>query len=118
MLCIHKESEKIWLPRLDNNILVPHPICSRCGFVKNVTSDKGRRLGYYINVLYGIKEGIEKKKIGKLTEIQIRLISKELEKKDAFQDPYSIKGSAQDRLFVEAVKKYSCLAHSLVESFI
>jgi hypothetical protein len=118
MLCIHKDSEKTWLPRLDNHILVPHPICSKCGFVKNVTRDKGRKMGYYINVLYRIKGGIEKKKVGKLTEIQIRLISKELEKTEAFQDPYSIKGSTQDRLFVETVKKYTNLTHTLVELFI
>jgi hypothetical protein len=118
MLCVHKNSENIWLPRTDNNIITQHPYCCNCGSVKNVTGDKGRRMGYYINVLHGIKNSIEKKKIGKLTETQIRLISKELEKNDAFQDPYSIKGSAQTRLFVEAIKRYTNLTHSLVETFI
>jgi hypothetical protein len=68
---------KVWLPRLDNSITVPHPLCGRCGSVKNVTGDKGRGLGYYINTLYEIKRYLKKRR-GKLTEAQIRLITKSI----------------------------------------
>jgi hypothetical protein len=117
MRCVHRGSGKVWLPRLDNSITVPHPVCGRCGSVKNVTSDRGRGLGYYVNVLYEIKRYLEKRR-GKLTEAQIRLITKRLEEVDGFEDVYWIRGSTQKSMFTRAVTEYTGLSCSFVESFL
>jgi hypothetical protein len=81
--------------------------------VKNVTGDKGRRLGYYVNVLYEIKRYLEKRR-GKLTEAQIRLITKRLEKIDVFEDVYRLRGSTQKSMFTRAVAEYTGLSCSFV----
>ena len=55
--CEHKISgsrEKIWLPYYFEGRergLKPHPYCIECGLIKNLSSDKPRSLGYFMNLI-------------------------------------------------------------------
>ena len=57
MNCAHKScgsNDKVWLPFEVTGInkgLKSHPYCVRCGSVKNISSDRARSIGYYVNVL-------------------------------------------------------------------
>ena len=61
--------EEIWFP-VEGIGLIPHPWCIKCGVVKNISDDKAKRLGYWINVLSDIVNNF------KLTKVQQRLIIK------------------------------------------
>lgn len=114
---VHKSSnDRAWLPAL-NGLLQPHPFCRSCGAVKNISSDRAKGLGYYINVLAEIKRHLEARG-GKLSKAQIRLIIKELEETKDFADTYIMLGSVQRSIFVNAVRKYTELSRSYVESFL
>jgi len=115
--CSHRDSGKDWFPRLDNKISSPHPVCGGCGAVKNI-GDRGKKLGYYVNTLYEIKEYLEERKKGKITEAQVRLITKRLEKVEGFEDVYWFRRSTQKDIFVEAVNRYTGLSPSFIESFL
>lgn len=115
MECSHvSSSAKVWLPRLDNHLTIPHPYCRNCGTVKNVSGDNAKGLGYYVNALQEIK-GHLKRKGGKLTQVQTRLITKELEKNEHFKDTYGTTGMTQKRVFINAVIKYTGLSPAAAE---
>ena len=114
---IHRSShDRVWLPT-SNGLLEPHPFCRNCGAVKNISSDKARGLGYYINALAEIKRYLEYKG-RKFSQAQIRLIIKELESKEDFADTYMMLGSVQRNIFINVVKKYTGLSRSFVKSFL
>ncbi len=118
MECTHvNSSNKVWLPRLDNYLATPHPYCNNCGTVKNISGDRARRLGYYVNALQEIKKYLERKG-GKLTQVQTRLITKELQKNECFKDTYGVQGSAQKRTFINVVIKYTNLSPSMTDALI
>lgn len=100
--CKHEScgtAEKVWLPyefEGRSRGLKLHSYCILCGVVKNVSSDKAKRMGYYTNTLA---------RLG-ITEVQRRLIIKELERMD-FDDAYSMTGSEQEEVFINVVQKYS-----------
>ena len=62
-----------------------------------ITSDKGKRMGYYTNILA---------RLG-ITKVQIRQIVKELVRIMDFDDVYSATKTEQDDVFFRVVKKYS-----------
>ncbi len=99
--CRHEScgaAEKVWLPyEFDGRSkgLKPHPYCIHCGAVKNISPDRAKPLGYYVNEL-------AKKPI---TKVQMRLIIKELEAL-GFDDAYSMTMSAQEKVFISVLKKY------------
>ncbi len=119
MKCEHEDAkEKIWLDteRKKDSQIAPdldrlHNYCDLCGTVKNLT-DKGKRLGYFANVLTGMRGKINfeaRKKdshLTKITDIQIRLIMKELEESDDFEDVYWQKLDVQKEMFIEILQKY------------
>lgn len=115
---VHEDSGKEWLPRLDNAIAALHPFCGECGCVKNVTSDRARRLGYYANVLQEIRGHLEKKKVGRIADVQMRLIIKELQGLDGFEDPYWMRYSVQKNIFAASVSRYTSLSKNFVEGFL
>lgn len=115
--CVHQSSsDKEWLPSLDG-ILRPHPCCANCGVVKNISYDKAKEMGYYVNVLSEIKRYLGKRGF-KLSKAQLRLILKELENTERFNDSYWVRGSVQKSIFISAVRKYSSLSPSFIESFL
>jgi len=110
-------SDRIWLPIHGSGVLQPHPVCRSCGAVKNISGDRARGLGYYVNVLAEMKRHLEQKG-GKLSKAQIRLIVRELERIEDFADTYTMLGSVQKSIFVRVVAKYTRLSRSFVESFL
>ena len=73
--CKHEScgaEEKVWLPYEfvgRSKGLKPHPYCIHCGVVKNISPDRAKPLGYYVNELAKMP----------ITKLQMRLIIKELE---------------------------------------
>lgn len=105
VLCNHEScgyEERVWLPTYDNqeSDVDLHPWCIKCGLVKNISDDRPHRMGYWINVLSRIARYFS------LTQCQKRLVAKELESYECFDDNYGITGSAQMEVFVKTVKKY------------
>ena len=98
--CEHKISgsrEKIWLPYYFEGRergLKPHPYCIDCGLIKNLSSDKPRSLGYFMNLI------AELGKRHRITSIQTRLIALEMERL-ALDDKFGMDRQQQEDLFVE-----------------
>jgi len=106
--------EKVWLPHTYQGRecgLKPHTYCTKCGLVKNLSSEKPRSIGYYMNILAEIKQEF------KITKVQTRLISKELENAD-LEDDYAIDKHQQEELFVATVEKYINLPDWVVRKFL
>jgi len=99
--CKHEScgaGEKVWLPyefEGRSRGLKPHPYCIHCGVVKNISPDRAKPLGYYVNELAKMP----------ITKVQMRLIIKELEAL-GFDDTYSMTGSAQEEIFRRVILKY------------
>ena len=98
--CEHQKSgskEKIWLPyyyKGRDRGLKPHPFCTECGLIKNLSSDRPRSIGFYMNVI------AELGKHYKIAKVQIRLIALEMEKQ-ALDDKFGMDRQQQEMLFVE-----------------
>ena len=112
MRCEHKicgNTEKVWLPfevRGHTKGLKPHPYCIHCGTVMNVSADRAKPLGYYINILSNLP----------ITKVQIRLIVKELENIGDFDDIFSTSRFVQEQLFSNAINKYSNITECVIKS--
>lgn len=113
VFCTHESHERDWLPLLKEKekcTLAPHPYCERCGLVRNIGPDRPRKLGYYTDVLSELERYLqhEHNKGGKhkLIEAQKRLIVKEMQRDELFQDLYGSLASAQEERFIEIVQKY------------
>lgn len=104
-MCEHKScgsSEKVWLPYVFQGRelgLKPHPYCSDCGAVKNLSSERPRELGFYMNVVVSLSKNY------KITQVQKRLIALEMDGLD-LDDKYTLDRHQQEKLFIEIVKKY------------
>jgi hypothetical protein len=103
--CEHKNcgsSEKVWLPYFFEGRergLKPHPYCADCGLVKNLSSQRPRDLGYYMNIVGELSKRF------KITQIQTRLIALELDKQE-LDDSYGLDKQQQEKLFVSIVIRY------------
>jgi hypothetical protein len=123
MTCEHKScgiSEKVWLPSVIEGAgkgFKPYSYCIHCGTIKSISSgsDKPKSIEYYINLLSEIGKYYSKKR---LTKVQIRLIARELEAMDDFCDTYWVTKSAQDRIFISIIGKYSKIPEGIVKSFL
>lgn len=103
-----------WLPPsspMVERVPIQHkPYCSKCGIVKNIGSDRARKIGFFATALGRLKGRIEKEhdrstySIAKVTEAQVRLVIKRLEAIEGFDDPYAMTFHAQLELFEEAVR--------------
>ena len=104
-------AEKVWLPyefEGRSKGLKPHSYCIHCGVVKDISSKKkAKRMGYYTNILA---------RLG-ITKVQIRLIAKELERIQDFDDVYSMTRSQQEKIFIRVVKKYSKVREDTIRAF-
>ena len=111
--CKHKccgTAEKVWLPyefEGRSRGLKPHSYCIHCGVVKNMSSNRAKRMGYYTNILA---------RLG-ITKVQIRLIAKELERIQDFDNVYSMTRSEQEGVFINMVKKYSKVREDTIRAF-
>ena len=106
-------AEKVWLPyELEGRSrgLKPHSYCIHCGVVRNISADRAKPMGYYMNILARL--GITN------LEVQIRLIAKELERIQDFDDVYFITRSEQEEVFRSVVKKYSKVREDTIRAFL
>jgi len=117
MVCESHENspEREWLP-LKTGILRLHPYCKKCGAVKDVSSEKGKKLGFFVNVLHDLKAHLERKGY-KISQSQIRLILMEFER-GGYADTYSNSYSNQKEAFVKIVKKYVKVSEDLIREFL
>jgi hypothetical protein len=110
MVCEHKSCGEIaWFPfhyRGLNKGLKAHPICSKCGLVKSVSSDKPRPIGHYLNVLGRLEVAHS------LRRVQIRLISLELK---CLEDPYGFDRYQQEKVFKKVISKYTNIPEKAIE---
>jgi hypothetical protein len=119
MGCSHESCgnlDKVWLPFMVNNQLnglKPHPFCVHCGVIKNISQEKLRNVGFYMNVLARID-----KHIARITKSQMRLIAWEIEKNDDFHDTYAMTRDAQDVIFINVVTKYCNVSEVHINSMI
>jgi len=110
--CPYTEME--WLPPSSpkvERVPVQHkPFCEHCGLVKNIGSDRARKLGFYATALGRLRAMIDREhgrsvfSIAKLPETQVHLIIKRLEGVEGFDDPYAMTFTAQLDIFEEAVR--------------
>jgi len=100
--CEHKLSgskEKIWLPYYFEGRergLKPHPYCTECGLVKNLSSDRPRSIGFFMNLIADLG------KRHKIAKTQVRLIALEMERL-ALDDSFGMDRKQQEELFVDIV---------------
>lgn len=113
MECNHNPGGRDWLS-MQNGVIGIHPFCDNCGTVKNISSDRGKKLSYFISSLSSLR-----KKLGyvgyHVSDAQIRLISNELESREEFQDLWWVTFSRQKELFVSIVQKYVKVSTDLIE---
>lgn len=115
-MCEHQEAaERSWLPS-ENGLLKQAPHCELCGTVKNITSDKGKGIGYFQNALARLKKDLEGRKY-KVTQAQIRLIIKEFEGK-GLADAYWNSFSNQRENFLEIASKYVRINRDSIRDYI
>lgn len=111
MSCDHKlcgNIQKVWLPyeyRGHLKGLKSHPYCLKCGVIKNISSDRAKPLGYYMNILSRLS----------ITKVQTRLIAKDMEEFWDFEDIFSITSFLQEQVFINIVKKYSSLSEHTIK---
>ena len=113
MKCSHRLGRRDWL-KMSNGVSKLHPICKRCGAVKNISSDKGRKMSYFIIVLSKLRKNLAERGY-KVSEAQLRLITKELSEIDGFDDTWWITYSQQRDIFIKVVQKYLRVPRWVIE---
>lgn len=109
--------EKVWLPysiRERPIVLRSHPYCIHCGMVKNIGSDRAVGSGYFINALSQIEKHLRIPG----SSVRMRLVAKELENIEDFEDNYSMTKYAQEKTFINIIKKYYHIPDSTIQKFL
>ena len=115
--CNHLSSGKedwVWVPSSDfhGKDIMLHPWCVNCGVVKNISDDRARKLGYWMNIFSKLANHFS------LKQVQKRIIAKELASNIIFNDIYSITKSSQREYFKKIIVKYCNINLNIIESFI
>ena len=119
MSCVHKScgsTDKVWLPfEINNRILglKPYSYCIHCGIIKSISTDKPKKTAYYINIIPKID-----KSVLKLTKVQTRLIVKELESIEDFEDAYSMTRQIQENIFIKIVQNFCNIPERYIASIL
>jgi len=82
--------------------------------VKNIGSDRAVSKGYFINALSHMEKNL--KLPG--SSVRMRLVVKELENVEDFEDYYSMSKYAQEKIFIKLIKKYYNLPDRTIQQFI
>ena len=112
--CEHESRCKDWL-NIPSGVIKAHPVCVKCGAVKNVSSDRGKKVSHFVTAFYRMKKELERRGY-KVSDVQMRLVFKELP--EDFGDTWSITYSAQKELYLKAVTKYVRVSRDFAESFL
>lgn len=109
---ICKKEDFVWFPTDVTNPtdVQQHPWCVMCGTIQNLTDDRPKKEGYWMNMLGRIAEEL------RLTQVQKRLIAKEISKTEDLQDTFGTFGSAQQELFLSIVSKHVDISRLNVEN--
>jgi len=75
VLCAHEANKKDWAP-MQNGVLKLHPYCNKCGTMKNVSSDKGKKISYFVASLSKLRKILEKRGY-KISDTQIWSLKQE-----------------------------------------
>ena len=113
---VHESDEKDWA-KMQNGVMKLHPYCSKCGTLKNISSDRGKKMNYFIIKLSKLRK-ILKKRGYKVSKVQIRLIAKELSEIEGFDDVWWITFSKQKEIFIQIVQKYIRVSRDFLEAII
>ncbi len=128
ILCDHEESHSdhsIWVkPSPSERIHAPaqkRPYCKVCGRIKYLGSAPTKKMGFYINILKEVQRKVDvlhRRKITrhKLTQVQMRLILKELGSDVEFNDRFSNNRYNQWDHFKSTVKRYCDIDEELLDS--
>lgn len=81
--------------------------------VKNLSPDRAIGIGYFINVLSRIDKHL---KIPG-SSVRMRLVVKDLEKLEDFEDGYSMSKFAQEKVFISVIKKYYNIPDRTIRQF-
>ena len=117
IICSHEScsrEKKILLPvenKRGSDVSL-HPWCVHCGLVKNISDDRPKEIGYWMNILSRASYKFS------IAQCQKRLIAKELDSCKEFEDLYGITGSSQKEMFVRTVQKYCNLSINNIDSFL
>ncbi len=82
--------------------------------VKNIGSDRATGRGYFINIISQIEKYL--KLPG--ASVRMRLIVKDLEKIEDFDDAYSMSKYAQEKIFISIIKKYYPIPDTTIQQFL
>ena len=114
MGCNHEHGGKDWA-RMSNGVTKLHPYCRNCGTIKNISSDRAMKLGFFVAALSRLKK-ILRKRGYKISEAQIRLIVNELSRNEEFCDRWWITYSRQREIFIKTVQKYVRVSRDVIEA--
>lgn len=116
--CNHENcgrEHRIWLPIASENNkgdVHLHPWCINCGQIRNISDDKGKKVGYWINMLSRINSHLP------ITQVQRRLIIQAINDHDGFSDFYSITLSDQKEVFVRIVEQCTNYPYKTIYSWV
>ena len=82
--------------------------------VKNIGPDRAVGAGYFINALSQMEKHL--KLPG--SSVRMRLVAKELENIEDFEDNYSMTKYAQEKTFIHIIKKYYHLPDRIIQQFL
>ena len=82
--------------------------------VKNIGSDRAVGSGYFINALSQMEKYL--KLPG--SSVRMRLVAKDLEKIEDFEDNYSMTKYAKEKTFINIIKKYYQLPDTTIQKFL
>ncbi len=117
MACEHESHggiEKVWLPHYFQGRergLKPHPYCAECGLVKNLSSDRPRDIGFFMNVIAALGKHY------KIAQVQTRLIALEMQKLE-LGDNYGLDRQQQEELFVTIANRMTNVPEKAVRKLL
>ncbi len=126
--CDHEDTRSenfVWIkPSPSEKVHSPaqkRQFCPKCGKIKYQGSATAKKMGFYVNILKEIQRKMDvlyKRKMAnsKLTQVQVRLILKELEEDEEFNDRFSNNQHNQWGHFKFAIKRHCDIPEELVES--
>jgi len=130
MGCIHRPvsaQDAVWLPpddKKENHTPAQKRIfCLGCGSVKYQGSDKAKRIGFFTNLMSKINQQIIKehrrgvKGLRRITEVQKRLMVREMEADEIFSDNWISTHKLQVQAFKRLLKRHCPMfTDSLIEA--
>jgi len=119
MACIHKpvsHQDAVWLPpddKHDSHIPAQRRIfCLGCGNIKYQGSDRAKKLGFFMNLISRINEQVNKeqrrgvKELRPITEVQKRLLIREMEANEVFMDTWMSTRKLQISVFRKILRRH------------